>query len=58
MGPPGPNTISFRFARHFNHICIDEFTDEVLITIFSKIMLWHLDTRYITGFLSVYNIIF
>lgn len=45
MAPPGANTVSPRFARHFNHICIDEFDDNVLITIFSKIMLWHLDTR-------------
>lgn len=45
MQPPGSNTITARFARHFNHLCIDEFHDEVLVTIFSKIMLWHLDTR-------------
>lgn len=45
MAPPGANTITPRFARHFNHICIDEFEDNVLVTIFSKIMTWHLDTR-------------
>lgn len=48
MCPPGGggNTITPRFSRHFNHLCIDEFQDSVLINIFSKIMLWHLDTRY------------
>lgn len=45
MGPPGAHTVTPRFARHFNHVCIDEFDDDVLVTIFSKIMLWHLDTR-------------
>lgn len=51
MVPPGPNTVTPRFARHFNHICIDEFTDDILVTIFSRIMLWHLDTRYIIIFI-------
>ncbi|XP_045470082.1 dynein axonemal heavy chain 7 [Harmonia axyridis] len=47
MGPPGGggNTVTPRFTRHFNHLCIDEFGDAILINIFSKIMLWHLDTR-------------
>ncbi|CAH1130366.1 unnamed protein product [Ceutorhynchus assimilis] len=47
MCPPGGggNTITQRFSRHFNHLCIDEFEDGTLINIFSKIMLWHLDTR-------------
>lgn len=47
MCPPGGsgNAITPRFSRHFNHLCIDEFQEEVLINIFSKIMLWHLDTR-------------
>lgn len=47
MCPPGGsgNTVTPRFSRHFNHLCIDEFQEEVLINIFSKIVLWHLDTR-------------
>uniref|UniRef100_A0A6P7FSH9 Dynein heavy chain 7, axonemal isoform X1 n=1 Tax=Diabrotica virgifera virgifera TaxID=50390 RepID=A0A6P7FSH9_DIAVI len=47
MCPPtgGGNVITPRFSRHFVHLCIDEFQDSVLINIFSKIMLWHLDTR-------------
>lgn len=46
MGPPSTgNTVTPRFARHFNVISIDEFDDSVMITIFGKIMLWHLDTR-------------
>ncbi|CAH0557250.1 unnamed protein product [Brassicogethes aeneus] len=47
MCPPGGggNTVTQRFSRHFNHVCIDEFQEDVLVNIFSKIMLWHLDTR-------------
>lgn len=46
MGPPSTgNTVTPRFARHFNTLCIDEFGRSTLITIFSKIVLWHLDTR-------------
>ncbi|CAG9863347.1 unnamed protein product [Phyllotreta striolata] len=47
MCPPGGsgNVITPRFMRHFNHLCIDEFQESVLINIFGKIMLWHLDTR-------------
>ncbi|XP_056634815.1 dynein axonemal heavy chain 7 [Diorhabda sublineata] len=47
MCPPGGggNTITPRFSRHFVHLCIDEFQDSVLVNIFSRIMLWHLDTR-------------
>lgn len=41
----GGNDITERFIRHFNILSIDEFQDEIMIHIFSKIMLWHLDTR-------------
>ncbi|KAF9413227.1 hypothetical protein HW555_008507 [Spodoptera exigua] len=42
---PGAKIITPRFSRHFSFFCIDEFDDETLQTIFSRIMLWHLDTR-------------
>lgn len=37
--------VSSRFLRHFNMIAIDEFTGDTLKSIFSKIILWHLDAR-------------
>ncbi|GAB0099121.1 Dynein heavy chain [Sergentomyia squamirostris] len=46
MGAKGVgNPITPRFTRHFNTIAIDNFVDETLKAIFSKIVLWHLDTR-------------
>lgn len=46
MDPPsGGKTVTSRFWRHFNIFVINEFNDETMVTIFSKIMLWHLDTR-------------
>lgn len=46
MGPPSTgNTVTQRFQRHFNTLSIDEFSDDILKTIFGKIVLWHLDTR-------------
>lgn len=48
MGPPATSgrSVSQRFTRHFNTIAIDEFTNDVLRSIFSKIVLWHLDARF------------
>lgn len=47
MSPPssGGKDVTPRFKRHFFVTTISEFEDEVMITIFSKIILWHLDTR-------------
>ncbi|XP_055681851.1 dynein axonemal heavy chain 7 [Lutzomyia longipalpis] len=46
MGSRGVgNPITPRFTRHFNTISIDNFVDDTLKAIFSKIVLWHLDTR-------------
>ncbi|XP_076664543.1 dynein axonemal heavy chain 7 [Andrena cerasifolii] len=47
MAPPirGGKDITPRFKRHFFVLTIAEFNDEVMTMIFSKIVLWHLDTR-------------
>ncbi|XP_017795795.1 PREDICTED: dynein heavy chain 7, axonemal-like [Habropoda laboriosa] len=47
MAPPfrGGKDVTARFKRHFVVLTISDFDDEVMITIFSKIILWHLDTR-------------
>ncbi|XP_066592221.1 dynein axonemal heavy chain 7-like [Prorops nasuta] len=47
MAPPtgGGKDVTPRFKRHFFTLTIGEFQDDVMITIFSKIILWHLDTR-------------
>ncbi|XP_011500273.1 PREDICTED: dynein heavy chain 7, axonemal-like [Ceratosolen solmsi marchali] len=46
MSPPinGGKDITPRFKRHFFVTTISNFSDEVMIAIFSKIVLWHLDT--------------
>ena len=47
MRPPdgSSNTLSGRFIRHFNTLNIDLFTDTTIASIFSRIVLWHLDTK-------------
>ncbi|KAK0178126.1 hypothetical protein PV328_002104, partial [Microctonus aethiopoides] len=47
MSPPigGGRDITPRFKRHFFTLTISEFEEQVMIMIFSKIILWHLDTR-------------
>lgn len=47
MAPPiaGGKDVTPRFKRHFFVLTISEFQDDVMITIFSRIVLWHLDTR-------------
>lgn len=47
MSPPvsGGKDVTPRFKRHFFVTTISEFQDDVMIAIFSKIILWHLDTR-------------
>ncbi|XP_047370603.1 dynein axonemal heavy chain 7-like isoform X1 [Vespa velutina] len=47
MAPPisGGKDITPRFKRHFFALTISDFEDDVMIMIFSKIILWHLDTR-------------
>lgn len=39
------NSVTCRFLRHFNVVAIDNFTNDTLKSIFSKILLWHLDAR-------------
>ncbi|XP_076618005.1 dynein axonemal heavy chain 7 isoform X2 [Colletes latitarsis] len=47
MAPPirGGKDITPRFKRHFVVLTISDFHDEVMTMIFSKLVLWHLDTR-------------
>ncbi|XP_053995911.1 dynein axonemal heavy chain 7-like isoform X3 [Hylaeus anthracinus] len=47
MAPPvrGGKDVTPRFKRHFVVLTISEFEDDVMTMIFSKLVLWHLDTR-------------
>ncbi|CAB4061834.1 DNAH [Lepeophtheirus salmonis] len=41
----GVQGLPTRFFRHFNTIHMDLFSDETIRSIFSRIVLWHLDTK-------------
>ncbi|XP_078046876.1 dynein axonemal heavy chain 7-like [Augochlora pura] len=46
MGPPSSGLdVTPRFKRHFFTLAISEFSDDVLTTIFGKLMEWHLDRK-------------
>lgn len=46
MGPPfSGKDVTPRFKRHFFTLSISEFEDDVMVTIFRKIMNWHLETQ-------------
>lgn len=47
MKPPTEKQteMSPRFMRHFNSIYIDHFLDSTISAIFSRLVLWHLDTK-------------
>lgn len=47
MSPPSSgNTVTARFSRHFNIIVTNSFNDVTMVTIFSKILFWHLEIKY------------
>lgn len=47
MGPPSSgNTVTPRFSRHFNIIVTNSFDDITMVSIFSKILFWHLENKF------------
>ncbi|XP_034174982.2 dynein heavy chain at 36C [Osmia lignaria lignaria] len=51
MGPPsGGLDVTPRFKRHFVTLGISEFSDNVLITIFTALVSWHLDSKEFPDF--------
>ncbi|XP_076039498.1 dynein axonemal heavy chain 7-like [Oratosquilla oratoria] len=48
----GRTNLTPRLLRHFNVIALNDFDDSTIHTIFSKILLWHLDTR---GFSKMFD---
>jgi dynein heavy chain len=45
LPPSSGKDITPRFKRHFFTLGISEFEDEVMITIFSKILAWHFEVQ-------------
>lgn len=47
MRPPdgSSNSLSGRFFRHFNTLLLDRLSDDVVVAVYSRILLWHLDTK-------------
>ncbi|XP_063980239.1 dynein axonemal heavy chain 7-like [Diachasmimorpha longicaudata] len=53
MGPPSSGKdVTPRFKRHFFTLSISEFEDDVMVTIFRKIMKWHLESQGFPDFFS------
>ena len=52
MGPPGGgrNDITGRLTRHMNVICMDSFTDDTMVKIFSTITDWHFSKGFDASF--------
>ncbi|XP_037775624.1 dynein heavy chain 7, axonemal-like [Penaeus monodon] len=48
----GRTNLTPRLLRHFNVVAVNDFDDQTIHSIFSKILLWHLDTR---GFSKMFD---